>query len=407
MKNQKIVRLQAENVKRLKAVEIEPSGNVVVIGGKNAQGKTSVLDSIEMLFGGTRSTPDEPIRRGESTAKIIGETEDLIVTRKFTNGKVSKIEVKGKSGAVMGSPQKILSSLCGSLAFDPLAFQRMKPKERLETLKQALKIDFSKLDDDRRLAFDERTEVKRMVRNLESRIESKRFHRGLPEKEVSIADLVSELDRRKDINRRNEQKRDELGRVRQVALELREKIQAMQKEFEHQNKVGRRLRVEVDALVDEDAAGLQDEIMTAEDKNQRIRENNERGALGSELNRGAAMIEELTRSIEKIDEIKSRTIEEADIPVAGLNFDDDEVTLNGLPFDQASSAEQLKASLAIGIAINPTLRVILIRDGSLLDENSMAEIAAMAQKSNCQIWIERVGDGDEASVIIEDGMVTD
>lgn len=38
--------LQVENLKRIKAVKLEPSASgLTVIGGKNGQGKTSVLDA--------------------------------------------------------------------------------------------------------------------------------------------------------------------------------------------------------------------------------------------------------------------------------------------------------------------------------------------------------------------------
>lgn len=89
----------------------------------------------------------------------------------------------------------------------------------------------------------------------------------------------------------------------------------------------------------------------------------------------------------------------------GLTFDENGVLLNKIPFDQASSAEQLKVSLAMGIAMNPKLRVLLIRDGSLLDEDNLKMIAELAAKNDCQIWLERVGSGDEVSIIIEDGSI--
>ncbi len=42
----KIIKLQSENIKKLKAIEIKPDSNLIQITGANAQGKTSVLDSI-------------------------------------------------------------------------------------------------------------------------------------------------------------------------------------------------------------------------------------------------------------------------------------------------------------------------------------------------------------------------
>ena len=81
------------------------------------------------------------------------------------------------------------------------------------------------------------------------------------------------------------------------------------------------------------------------------------------------------------------------------------MTFDGKPFDQASSAEQLRVSVAMGIALNPTLRVLLVRDGSLLDKESFKMMAEMASEADAQVWIERVEDDDHVGIVIEDGAV--
>ena len=94
-----------------------------------------------------------------------------------------------------------------------------------------------------------------------------------------------------------------------------------------------------------------------------------------------------------------------DMPVDGLGFGDDGLTFNGLPFSQASSSEQLRVGLAIAIALNPTLRVVRITDGSLLDSDALAMVAAMAEAHDCQVWLEKVEDGAGIGIHIEDGQV--
>jgi hypothetical protein len=79
--------------------------------------------------------------------------------------------------------------------------------------------------------------------------------------------------------------------------------------------------------------------------------------------------------------------------------------LSGVPLEQASAAESLRASMAIAIAMNPDFPVALIRDGSLLDENSLRLVEEMAAEKNCQVWVERVGEGEECSVIISEGVI--
>ena len=151
----KIIKLKAENVKRLEAVTITPDGNLVVIGGRNAQGKTSVLDSITYALAGALSHPDRPIRDGEDKAKIVCELDDLIVTRTFTP-KGGSLIVSNKEGAKYASPQAMLDELTGKLTFDPLAFSRMPPKEQVNTLKSLVGLDFSELDAKRQALYDER-----------------------------------------------------------------------------------------------------------------------------------------------------------------------------------------------------------------------------------------------------------
>jgi len=166
----KITRLTAENIKRIKAVEITPDGNLVVIGGRNAQGKTSVLDSITYALAGASSHPDKPIRNGEDKAKIVCELDDLIVTRTFTP-KGGSLMVSNKEGAKYASPQAMLDELTGKLTFDPLAFARMQPREQLETLKSLVGLDFAEMDAKRHQLYEERTLVNREGKKLANQIE--------------------------------------------------------------------------------------------------------------------------------------------------------------------------------------------------------------------------------------------
>ena len=114
----------------------------------------------------------------------------------------------------------------------------------------------------------------------------------------------------------------------------------------------------------------------------------------------------MTEQIEKWEEKKKDVLNSIQWPINGLGFDTaGGVTFDGIPFEQCSSAEQLRVSVAIGLALNPKLKILLIRDGSLLDDNSLAAIANQAAEADAQVWIERVGDKDPTAVVIEDGSV--
>src|SRR5688500_9341273 len=125
-KGGRVVRLQAESVKRIRAVDISPSGAVVTIRGKNAQGKSSVLDSIQYALGGKGAAPPRVIRDGETEAVVVLELEDLVVERRWSSNDRSTLEVRSKEGAKYSSPQAMLDRLVGDLSFDPLAFLRLK-----------------------------------------------------------------------------------------------------------------------------------------------------------------------------------------------------------------------------------------------------------------------------------------
>ena len=139
----KIIQLNAENVKVLKAIEIKPERNVVELTGKNGQGKSSVIDSIIMGILGKKYQPEKPVREGESEANISINIGNLIIKRKIKADGSSTLRVENAEGASYGSPQAMLDELVSNISFDPLQFSNMKAKEQFEQLKQVVKIDFN------------------------------------------------------------------------------------------------------------------------------------------------------------------------------------------------------------------------------------------------------------------------
>ena len=139
----KIIALEAENLKRLTAVRIAPDGNLVQITGKNGQGKTSVLDAIWWAMAGTSNVQTTPIRKGEDQAIINLDLGDIKVRRKFIaqedGGYTTSITVENGEGARFLSPQNMLDALVGQLSFDPLAFSRMKPADKVQALRSLVK----------------------------------------------------------------------------------------------------------------------------------------------------------------------------------------------------------------------------------------------------------------------------
>lgn len=398
----KIMQLRAENVKRLGIVEITPEGNVIIIGGKNGAGKSSVIDSIWYAMGGKGAAPSDPIRHGEKMAEVsitIGNGEEkLHVTRTWTR-EGSHLKVKNEKGTPLKAPQSILDALYGSLTFDPLAFAGMKGADQIDTLKQLTGLDLVGIEGEREAAYTTRTEVGRDLRQAEANFKAATFHRDVPEEQMSITELLEQrrnaqlvLDRINSLNQRIQTKNQEIASLTESIQDLRAQVAAMSKER--------------DGFDPPDIHQFDEQIANTEAIAQKQRDNDQALELQKRYEALETQHQGLNHTIEELDERKRLMVSSAKMPVEGLTFGSEAVLYQGVPLDQASSAERLRVSVAIGIAMNAKLKVLLIRDGSLLDKNNLAMIARMAEEADAQLWIERVGDGDECSVVIEDGHVS-
>ena len=196
----KIVSLEVENVKRIKAVQITPTGELVVIGGRNAQGKSSCLDAIEMALAGKSAIPEQPIRRGSDSAYVLVTFDDGMTVERTFKGDNSYLVVKRGDGTRAGTPQALLDSLCSRIAFDPLAFMRAKPAEQANQLRGLVGLDFRAQDIARKNAYDHRTDVNRQVKQAEAAAQAMPIVEGAPAEEISVGDLMAELKRRHAAN---------------------------------------------------------------------------------------------------------------------------------------------------------------------------------------------------------------
>ncbi len=392
----KIIEFKAENVKRLKAVEITPDGTLQVIGGRNAQGKSSVLDAIWLALGGAKATKDtsRPIRDGEESAWVTVDMGRIVVTRTWDD-KGNKVQVKGADGAIHAAPQRLLDRLLGHLSFDPVAFTRLSAKEQREALLDLveLDVDLDELDSDRARLYDERTEAGRRDKDLGDIT----VDHSLPAEQQSPRDLISEIRHAEDHNR-------EVLNARGQSAQLTERIATLEAELaEAKAALAAAKQTASRELVD--TSELEQQLATVEETNAAIRANEEAKARKAQRAELKTERDKRTREITAIDTAKAKALRTAKFPVPGLGFDAHGVTYNERPFSQASSAEQIRVSVGMGMAMNPDLRVMFIRDGSLLDDEAMVALREQIEEHDFQLWIERVGNADETAVIIEDGQV--
>jgi hypothetical protein len=462
----RVVSLTAENVKRLTAVHITPDGNMVVIGGANEQGKSTVIDSVAYALGGTELLPPEPIRQGESTAEIRVDLGEFLVIRKFKRDRIitcdcdqpnkadidlhavdcsyrtqppvfgptrTSLVIKSNKddGAVFTSPQTMLDKLIGKLSFDPLAFASEMPRNQRKTLAELLNLDTESIDAEKAGALNRKAALKKRIVIAEGKLRSLPVHINTPNEEISIAEIsqgIAEAERLRAIaddaqktagaaarlleSTKAEQSataekiarlETELADARGALVLLDGSAATLAADTESANETATAARAAVP-----DASALQARLEEAEAMNTRVRANEAHKAARAAFVELEAEAEAEGKTAADLDAKKLALLAGAKYPVDGLGLNDDGVTFNGLPFEQASKSQQIRVSVAIGLALNPKLRVLLIRDGSLLDSKNLRLLAEQSAEANTQVWIERVTESkDGVSVMIEDGHVVE
>lgn len=419
----KIIELQSENFKKIKAVDITPreDEDVVIISGKNAAGKSSVLDAIWAAVSGV--IPKEPIRKGQNKAEIKLNLGKYVVKRVFTQ-KGSYLTVESAEGGKFSSPQKMLDEFVGDLSFDPLEFIKMPEKEQRELLLKLVKFQIDtkglgeevksldELDGFRRKIYEERTVVNKEVLNKQEQLKAI----GKVEKveKISVSelfqrkqDLQKVVDEREAIARELEGVRASFERIENEICATESKLKSLREaKDKYIDKIGE-LSEKVDDFVDvaPEMSVIDKKIQEADSVNEQAGVYEKGVALEDEFKKIKAKSDELTDRLLLVDEIKKKAVAGAKMPINGLGITDGAVSFRDIPLSQASLSEQLKVSLAIAMALNPKLRVIRVCDGSLLDTENMKIIKQMAKENDYQIWIEVVDETGKVGFFIEEGEV--
>ena len=410
----KIVELHAENVKRLRVVDITPTSNVDIVGGKNGAGKSTMLDCIRMAFSGAKGVDAVPVRTGQTAAKIIVDTGELKIERRFSTATGTQLIVTGADGKRIASPQTVLDKLYSSVAFDPLEFARAKPAEQAATLRRIVGLDFSTLDAERARIYQEREACGRLGTQAKARLAAMPEPAAdVPAEEVSVADLMAEKEKGDQINlvhaqvwRQHERDAETVEAKARIVEQKRQELTEAEDHLAFAKAVEATAQKVVDALDDDiDTAPLVEKIKGAATVNRAIQEKAARAREVAQYDALRTQYASATKAIEAIDAEKESKLVSAKWPIEGLGFSTNGVTYKGLPFEQASESERVRVSVSIGCEQNPELKVMLIKEGCQLDDDSMAEVCRMAGEKDAMVWIERVGTKDQGAVILEDGEV--
>lgn len=419
----KIVSVVAENIKKLRVVQVTPDGSVVQITGPNGSGKSSLMDAIFWALKGERAIQDVPVRHGEEKARIRLDLGEIVVTRRFTAAGGTSLVVEAQNGARFPSPQRLLDDLLGELTFDPLAFTRMDAKAQAETLRALVGLDVAELERQSAQAYGARTDVNRQVKSLTERIAAIDTEID-PKATVELIDVSALLEQMQtaskaaaDIERERARRAAEDAELAQAESDIEEidrRIARLQEQrgLHYQKRSDLKNAIVARSPIPRgpDTADLRRQVEDAQrinrerEKQAHIRATRER--IANELTAAKAQSDILTAEIEHAQRAKRERIAGAQFPVPGLSLDEEgAVVYNGVPFEQASSAEQLRVSVALAMAANPKLRILRVKDGSLLDEKSLALIAEMVTANDYQLWLERVDTSGKVGIVLENGVV--
>ena len=393
----KIIELKSSNIKKLKAVElrIDKEKNLVMVTGKNAQGKSSLLDSIWYALGGKKNIPGEPIRKGEEKGEITINLEGYIIVRTFTD-KGSYLKITNKDGSDYSNPQAFLDYIVGNLSFDPLEFSRMESKKQITELTKITGLDLTELEEKKKRITQERLFVGRELKELpkvdDEIIEmSRKFikeNKDLP----SVSDLTTEIGTADKELLFFDRNKVDIKELEDEIMKSQEKLTELKK-------------VMVPKISAEKLAQMKESLKNTETVNAQIRVAEKTIEDSNDWSKINGKYVGLTNDIKVIDEEKKKRLANVKMPIERLEWNEDGISYKKIPFDQLSGAEQLKISMSIAMASNPKLKVVLVKDGSLLDQDNLKVIEEMAREKDWQIWIESVDESGKVGIYIEDGEV--
>lgn len=408
----KINQLELENVKRIKAVKIEPTANgLTVIGGDNNQGKTSVLDSIAWALGGDKYRPSEPARRGSAIPPNlhIVLSNGLIVERK---GKNSELKVTDPKGHKAG--QTLLNEFIEQLALDLPKFMQATSKEKARTLLRIIGVgdQLEAMDKEEQSLYNERLYVGRTADQKMKYAQEMQYYPEAPKEPVSPAELIRQQQEILARNGENQKKRDNLKHIQFDVDMLKKQVESLTEQLEKKKaQLAQSLSdmetayKTVDTLRDESTEELERSIEQVDEINRKVRANLDKEKAQEDARELRRQYEELTGKIESVRERRRELLNHADMPLPGLSVEQGELVYNGQRWDNMSGSDQLKVSTAIVRRLNPRCGFVLLDKLEQMDLQTLRAFGAWLEAEGLQAIATRVSTGDECSIIIEDGYV--
>jgi len=396
------------NFKGARQVDIYADDRVNEVAGKNGAGKSSVLDAILAALAGTRNIDSHPLTFGATKGEVTVDLGDLTVTRRFTEKNADRggtLTIKAADGSKWG--QRGLDEIFGEFTFDPLAFSRLPGREQITVWQQLAGEEFcaklQQIDDDIERLMVERRDTNRAL---------KQFGQipDVPKVDpVDTAELMEQLREAEQFNQQQadlrtalHQHEEDIRTDESLAHSLVKQISELNAQLSDlQSKIEREKSKELPQPAEpKDTEALKAQLAQAGERNAQhdaYRRAEEQRAAWQKLNKQSTAYDK--ELLQKRDEREQHS-RSAQLPVEGLEWTADGITLHQVPFNQLSSSERLRISARIGMAMNECLRIMFIRDGSLLDDDAFAELVQLAEAEEFQLWVETVGKGHTGDAIV-------
>lgn len=417
----KIVKLVSRNIKNLKAIEITPLGDEVFLTGKNGAGKSAIIDSIFSALTGKRLK--DPIRHGEDRADVVVDMGDFTVKKVWTDKgetvQVYSINDEDKK-VKYSSPQTFLDEKIGTLSFDPMGFKDMKSMDRIELLKKLVGLDFADLEKTKEAIYESRTVLNSKIKESIAHLKNTEApDPKTPDEEISYKEELAKIQdlRQKRVTFKTiaDQKAEIGKRIfdnEEYVAELKAKIGEMQNRIEDILAENRGLKENKEFTQQQIPEVTEVQITAAESALEDIEKQNadiraakryrESIRVADRLKKEADV---LTEKLRRLDQDKATQVADAKFPIPDLSLSDEAVMYKGDRFDRLSTGQQIRVSTAIGMALNPELKVIFIREGSLLDVGNLKDIVEQAKDKDYQVWIERCDESGQVGFYIEAGEI--
>lgn len=417
----KIMALEAENIKRIKAVALTPSPTgLTIVGGNNNQGKTSVLDALAWALGGDRFRPDAAQRDGAvAPAHLkVRLSNGVVVERKGKNASLTVTDPTGRR-----SGQQLLNAFVEPLALDLPRFMEASDKEKADILLRIIGIgtELHTRDLEIKALYDKRTFTGQLAAQKKHFAEELISYPDAPEEPVSASDLIRQQQEILARNGENQRKRNQLDKLidekNQLNFTLRdldEKIEDLKEEYEQTQakftdleKQIFQARKSAAQLQDESTAELEASIRDIEEINQKVRANLEKSRAEDEAARYAGDYDKLTEAITRKRADRMALLNGADLPLPELSVEDGALTYKGKHWRDMSGSDQLRVAAAIVRRLNPDCGFVLLDKLEQMDMTTLQEFSAWLEAEHLQAIATRVSTGSECQIIIEDGMVKD